>query len=340
MTTYGLMGLTSTLGASAGVGAFLTLAAFIAAVVLTVLGYRKYAMEPRQAAASIDKNRELGRFLRFETMLIEKILIVLYLFTALFVALEGCAAVLTELTSLFSSGSHIGYVVGPVVGGIIFTAAIVVVLEVAARLGFELIMVIVKICRNTAALRKAAEKDAGISSASSDSVISEASTSAADWGRHAAPSVEDRRPTAIPVPAPAKDSTTGIDYGPGQDFTTEIGYGPGDGAATGVGRTPDKDTDPIVAAANDECTAFAGAPAPATFPAPDESFISSPQSRNGEAPAGFTFIADVESIADVEGVESVDDAQAEPLSETLWVCGTCGAENDRGSYCSQCGTPR
>ena len=83
----------SLLGFAGGIWLSLTFVAFVAAIVCTVLLYRKYV-------SSFDKNQlknakhDFGPFLRFEKFWSEKILIVLFIYNMCFIAFGSAAAVI------------------------------------------------------------------------------------------------------------------------------------------------------------------------------------------------------------------------------------------------------
>ena len=121
----------------------LSLVAFIAAIVFTVIFYRKYTKSGKLERISFKNDVEIGRFLRFDTLLIDKILKALYLFCALYCAFETVAVVL----SLFSLG-FIAFLFGLIIGAISL-----VISEILIRLGFENSMLRVIIARNTSAIK-------------------------------------------------------------------------------------------------------------------------------------------------------------------------------------------
>ncbi|MGO5268241.1 zinc-ribbon domain-containing protein [Parafannyhessea umbonata] len=134
-------------GAAEGV---LILVAFIAAIVLTVMGYKRFISDKNELHLSFKDKKSWGPFLRFDILLIDKILKVLYIFNALFV-LFACASV--ALSSLsFGFGAFLGSLVG--------MALLCIVLEILLRVGYEFAMLNVMIARNTSDIRRKLFSDA------------------------------------------------------------------------------------------------------------------------------------------------------------------------------------
>lgn len=140
--------------ATASIGLLLGFAAFVAAIVVTVLFYKKYIavdnihkVQPSQAL----KHRDWGPFFRFEHLIVENILKVLYIFFASLIAFESAAGILSSLMGIFSDP-------GAVLFSIIFILIICLVLEVVTRLWFEFSLLTVLIWKNTSAIRKSVSK--------------------------------------------------------------------------------------------------------------------------------------------------------------------------------------
>ena len=137
----------SLLGFAGGIWLSLTFIAFIAAIVCTVLLYKKYV-------SSFDKNQlknakhDFGPFLRFEKFWSEKILIVLFIYNMCFIAFGSAAAVISLLSMLT-------YDVGSVFIAILTVVVLFVLSEVLNRLFYEFFMLIVKMWRNTQDIRSA-----------------------------------------------------------------------------------------------------------------------------------------------------------------------------------------
>lgn len=136
--------------ATASIGLLLGFVAFVAAIVVTVLFYKKYIavdnihkVQPSQAL----KHHDWGPFFRFEHLIVENILKVLYIFFASLIAFESAAFILSSLMGIFSDP-------GAVLFSIIFILIICVVLEVVTRLWFEFSLLTVLIWKNTSAIRK------------------------------------------------------------------------------------------------------------------------------------------------------------------------------------------
>ncbi len=126
--------------------AILIFIAFIAAVVVTVILYKKYI-----ATDNIYKNPHIkndwGPFFRFEHLVIENTLKVLYIFTTSLIAFISAAFIITAFTT-------IGYDAGGAFGSILFIVIVCFVLEILNRLGFEFSLLTVLIWKNTSAIRK------------------------------------------------------------------------------------------------------------------------------------------------------------------------------------------
>ncbi|MGO5212150.1 zinc-ribbon domain-containing protein [Parafannyhessea sp. LCP21S3_E6] len=134
-------------GAAEGV---LILVAFIAAIVLTVMGYKRFISDKNELHLSFKDKKSWGPFLRFDILLIDKILKALYIFNALFI-LFACASV--ALSSLsFGFGAFLGSLVG--------MALLCVVLEILLRVGYEFAILNVMIARNTSDIRRKLFSDA------------------------------------------------------------------------------------------------------------------------------------------------------------------------------------
>lgn len=142
--------------------------AFIAAIVVTVLLYKKFVSD---GALSASQKRDWRPFFRFETLLIDKILKALYIFTASLIAFESVAAMVASLCAIIAD--PIGALVG-----IILIAVLCIVLEVLNRLGFEQTMLLILIWRNSADLRKGLVGDSRGNAAPSNANVSTASASA------------------------------------------------------------------------------------------------------------------------------------------------------------------
>lgn len=134
-------------GAAEGV---LILVAFIAAIVLTVMGYKRFISDKNELHLSFKDKKSWGPFLRFDILLIDKILKALYIFNALFI-LFACASV--ALSSLsFGFGAFLGSLVG--------MALLCIVLEILLRVGYEFAILNVMIARNTSDIRRKLFSDA------------------------------------------------------------------------------------------------------------------------------------------------------------------------------------
>ena len=124
--------------------------AFIAAIVLTVMGYKRFISDKNELHLSFKDKESWGPFLRFDILLIDKILKALYIFSALLV-LFGCAA--GALSSLsFGFGAFLASLVG--------MALLCILLEILLRVGYEFAMLNVMIARNTSDIRRKLFSDA------------------------------------------------------------------------------------------------------------------------------------------------------------------------------------
>lgn len=134
-------------GSAFGVLMFIAL---VAAIVLTVMGYKRFVSDKNELHLSYKDKKSWGPFLRFDILLIDKILKALYMFNALLV-LFGCAA--GALSSLsFGFGAFLGALVGMII--------LCIVLELLLRVGYEFVMLNVMIARNTSDIRRKLFSDA------------------------------------------------------------------------------------------------------------------------------------------------------------------------------------
>lgn len=133
---------------TAGIGLVLMFLAFIAAIVVTVLLYRKYISSQKPVRVPGSK-RDWGSFFRFENLIVEKILQALFIFTACLIAFECAASILTSIVSIVM----VPYGAGAALISVIVTLIVFVVLEVINRIGFEFSIMTVLICKNTSAIR-------------------------------------------------------------------------------------------------------------------------------------------------------------------------------------------
>lgn len=145
-SSYGF-DLFSLLGFAGGIWLSLTFIAFVAAIVCTVLLYRKYVYSFDKAQLKSAK-RDFGPFLRFEKFWSEKILIVLFIYNMCFIAFGSAAAVISLLSML-------SYDIGSVFFGILTVVVMFALGEVLNRLFYEFFMLIVKMWRNTQDIRSA-----------------------------------------------------------------------------------------------------------------------------------------------------------------------------------------
>ena len=92
---YGYGGPSFGIGAAGGIFVTLVVIGFIAAIVLAVVVYRKYASDGNEQPLSFKDKSTWGPFLRFDKLVIDKILRALYIFCAIFTAFFFLALVLS-----------------------------------------------------------------------------------------------------------------------------------------------------------------------------------------------------------------------------------------------------
>ena len=130
--------------AGMSVVAILIVIAFIAAIIVAVLGYKKYVTGPDEARINIKDQATWGPFLRFDSLLIDKIVKALYLFNALFIAFAYVAVVIGSIYDGF----------GAFLGTLIFGFLALVVVELLVRVLHESIMLSVIVARNTSDIKR------------------------------------------------------------------------------------------------------------------------------------------------------------------------------------------
>lgn len=133
--------------AAGGAWVALSFIAFIAAIVCTVLLYKKYVAEAKTHQVAVSK-RDFGPFLRFEKFWSEKILIALFIYHMCLIAFESAAAAISLLFA-------ITYSIAGVFFGLLAIGLLFVLGEVLNRLIFEFFMLILKMWRNTQDIRDA-----------------------------------------------------------------------------------------------------------------------------------------------------------------------------------------
>ncbi len=124
-------------GVGAAGGIFVTLLAigFIAAIVLAVVVYRKYASDGNEQPLSLKDKSTWGPFLRFDKLVIDKILRALYIFCAILA--DGIAVFLITL---------------------IMCAILCLIIELLERVSFESVMLSVIITHNTSDIKGMLER--------------------------------------------------------------------------------------------------------------------------------------------------------------------------------------
>lgn len=179
--SYGTSGLDTLVYAGAA-GMVLGFIAFIAAIVVTVLLYKKY-VSTGQPAKVPGMKRDWGPFFRFEELWIENILKALFIFIACLIAFESAVVALCSLFMLVID-------FGAALSGIIGAVILCVVLEVINRIGFEFSMITILIWKNTNEIRRTVQ--GGISLAGGPSVPEPDAAPAAE------PVVSEPAPAAQP----------------------------------------------------------------------------------------------------------------------------------------------
>ena len=119
--------------------------AVIVTVVLTVMIYKRYISSSNVKLIDFQDPRSVAAFLRFDTLLIDRILKALYLFNAIGLPVFGFAISLGVCFVDFGSG----------LATLFFMAVGVLVGEVLLRLMYEAAMLRVVIARNTIAIKRA-----------------------------------------------------------------------------------------------------------------------------------------------------------------------------------------
>lgn len=123
---------------------------FVAAIVLTILLYRKFGRTAGEQGLKPTDKSTWGPFIRFETMWIDKVIRVLYLFFAL--------GFLFFMLALLLSSFALG--LGMFIGMLIFCTILTILVELFLRIGFEQVMLNVVIARNTTEIKnRLAAKD-------------------------------------------------------------------------------------------------------------------------------------------------------------------------------------
>ncbi len=200
-----------------GFVAALMLVAFIASIVLTVIGYKRFVIGS-DSKLNIDPRdqRTWGPFLNFDTLIIDRVIKALYMFNAIFLALATVVGVIAALFAGFEE------FLLAVLGGAILLA----VGELLLRLFYELVMMTVVITRNTSAIKRELCKDEvadadGISSLTPAPVPEPAVFSVV------APEPEPE-PEPEPAPAPEPVAPTcpqcGAAVSPDDKFCTSCGF--------------------------------------------------------------------------------------------------------------------
>jgi len=131
-------------GAGSVVTGVLVIVAIIAAIIVAIMGYRRYAADPMEARTNIKDQSTWGPFLRFDTLLIDKIVKALYIFNALLVAFVYIAVLIGSLFNGF----------GAFLATLIFGGLACIVVELLVRVFHESIMLAVIVARNTSDIKR------------------------------------------------------------------------------------------------------------------------------------------------------------------------------------------
>ena len=122
----------------------LSIVAFIASIVCTVIVYKKYvSTADAYSRVNRDKQETLRSFLRFDTLIIEKILKAFYLFGAISTVFFALAFL---ISSLFVSAGAFG-------GTLIAVIIIVPISELVHRVVYEFVMLNIVIARNSTEIK-------------------------------------------------------------------------------------------------------------------------------------------------------------------------------------------
>ncbi len=135
-------------GAAGGIFATLLAIGFIAAIVLAVVVYRKYASDGNEQPLSLKDKSTWGPFLRFDKLVIDKILRALYIFCAIFTAFFFLALVLASL----ADGIAVFLIT------LIMCAILCLIIELLERVSFESVMLSVIITHNTSDIKGMLER--------------------------------------------------------------------------------------------------------------------------------------------------------------------------------------
>ena len=141
--TYGYCSTSFGIGAAGELFVTRLLIGFIAATVLAVVVYRKYASDGNEQPLSFKDKSTWGPFLRFDKLVIDKILRALYIFCAIFTAFFFLALVLASL----ADG------IGAFLITLIMCVILCLIIELLERVSFESVMLSVIITRNTSDIK-------------------------------------------------------------------------------------------------------------------------------------------------------------------------------------------
>lgn len=141
--SYANYAVMNSMASAAAVFMVLLLIGFIASIVLTVVLYKKYGSDNRQPSFRLGDKSTWGPFFKFDTLIIDSILKVLFIFCALDVAFFFIAVILASVALGF----------GAFILTLIFGAIGLLISELVIRVSFEESMLSVIITHNTIALK-------------------------------------------------------------------------------------------------------------------------------------------------------------------------------------------
>ena len=128
----------------------LSFVALVASIVCTVIVYRKFVSTGNTYSRDAVGNKTwIASFLRFDTLIIEKLLKVLYLFGAISTVFFALALLISSI--FVSVGSFMATLIGVILG--------VPISEVIHRIVYEFLMLNIVIARNTTEIRNAVQGD-------------------------------------------------------------------------------------------------------------------------------------------------------------------------------------
>lgn len=339
-------------GAGLAAGSFITVLLSIAAFVVSIVLYHRFASSASESISDFKRSWSWHRFFSFDKMMIAGIVKYLYILSALEIA---AFAIGTFIGSLFTGSAGVMFI-GLLTGILIFALG-----ELLCRVAFEFMMLSIKLTENSSVIKEAvagtgnggfggfggpgAAPASGAPTAPGGPATPGASAGPAAPAAPAAPSA----PATPKAPTPPAGFTpTATPYG-SNAHTGSVGFTP---AATPSATASFPTVAPSGAApakpASAEASstgAFGTAAAPAAPVAP-----ASPASAAPAAPAApaepakpapsAVPDASVTQLLQPVGSDSAPAGTAIVFSDGSWVCPACGARNKSGSFCANCGSKR